>query len=156
MATNNNAENCVKLQITKTSLDSLVFFSFGATLDEECMLEYIIRKAFFDATNQGAFNTLIEKDDVRKSNIEGAKASATEALSKAIKEYKEPKGESFGSWHSDICAKVKSSYDAKGFEEEFSYGNAQKVVNMTLKYLYILGGIDYDNEIGRASCRERV
>ena len=116
------------LAVTKTSLESLIFFTFGATMDEKCLLDKIIEKAFFDATNQGAFNTSIPKEDhTRKEKANESKGQAIEALRNAITEYTKPKGENgYKKWHSDICNNVMHIYDTSGFGNEFSYGNAQK------------------------------
>ena len=130
------------MTITKSSLESLVFFVFGATMDEDdYLLKRVVEKAFFDATNQGAFNALIEKTDVRKERVNVPKNEVIANLLKKIKEYTKPKGKEFEEWHSGICKSVKETYDAYEFVDEFSYGNAQKLVNMTLKYLYLLSGI---------------
>ena len=133
-----------EIQVSKSTVDSLVFFTFGATLDEEYLLYAVIKKAFFDATNQGAFNTLVGKvDDHIKAD---AKKDAIMSLYEEIQKYNTPKGEKFNAWHKSVCEKVRSPYK-KEMEDEFSHGNAQKLVNMTIKYLYLLSGIADHYEI---------
>lgn len=44
--------------------------------------------------------------------------------------------EKFDSWHEQLCKNIKMLYNKKGIE--FTYGQAQKWLNMTMKYLYIL------------------
>lgn len=44
--------------------------------------------------------------------------------------------EDFTKWHHSICEKIVAMYEAEGIE--FYIGQAQKWVNMTLKYLYVL------------------
>lgn len=134
------------IQISKSALDSLIFFTFGAMMgenkDEDRFLLYrIIGKAFIDATNQGAFNSLISKDDPRKANIGKAKEEASKTLFTEILKYQEHKSKpDFNDWHQRICERIQECY-ANDFSKEFTYGNAQKVVNMTLKYLYLLSGV---------------
>lgn len=136
----NSNENIINPTITKTSIESFVFFTFSSSLDEDCIINSVVDKAFFDATNQGAFNTLIHKDDKRKEILDQVKKSVKDLLYKEIIKYTEKKGESFNKWHSDTCKKIIEVYN-KDFSDEFTYGNAQKMVNMALKYLYLLSGI---------------
>ena len=51
--------------------------------------------------------------------------------------------EKFDSWHCKVCKNIKLLYNEKGIE--FTYGQAQKWVNMTIKYLYILNDHTFDN-----------
>lgn len=44
--------------------------------------------------------------------------------------------EDFTKWHHSICEEIVARYEAEGIE--FYVGQAQKWVNMTLKYLYVL------------------
>ena len=44
--------------------------------------------------------------------------------------------EKFDKWHEQLCKNIKVLYNKKGIE--FTYGQAQKWVNMTIKYLYML------------------
>ena len=44
--------------------------------------------------------------------------------------------EDFAKWHHSICEEIVAMYEAEGIE--FYIGQAQKWVNMTLKYLYVL------------------
>ena len=44
--------------------------------------------------------------------------------------------EKFTQWHYSICKQIVDKYEAAGIE--FYIGQAQKWVNMTLKYLYVL------------------
>ena len=55
MRRENNMENTIT--INKITLDSLIFFYFGFTLDEDFdyILNRIVEKAYGDATNQGAY-----------------------------------------------------------------------------------------------------
>lgn len=44
----------------------------------------------------------------------------------------------FDAWHRDACTKLRSLYRQHGFER-FTFGQAQKWLNMTLKYVFTLG-----------------
>lgn len=50
--------------------------------------------------------------------------------------------EKFDSWHCKVCENIKLLYNEKGIK--FTYGQAQKWVNMTIKYLYLFGGYTFD------------
>ena len=70
-----------KIEIDKTVFDTLIYFCFGFTLNEEVdkIVEIIIKKAYIDATNQGAFNTKIPKEDIsRKKLVEEIKEKVRE------------------------------------------------------------------------------
>lgn len=51
--------------------------------------------------------------------------------------------EKFDSWHCKVCENIKLLYNEKGIE--FTCGQAQKWVNMTIKYLYILKDYNFDS-----------
>lgn len=130
------------IQISKSSLNSLVFFVFGATIDEGLYLLYrVVNKAMFDATSQGSFNTSL-KNEKEKENAKKAKSAAVAVMFEAMR-----KGvfkPNFVEWHYNTCNAVKKPFECWGLGDFFSYGNAQKIVNMTLKYLYLLSSIvDY-------------
>lgn len=46
-------------------------------------------------------------------------------------------------WHYNICTQIRTYYQSAGVE--FTYGQAQKWLNMTIKYLYICGEYTFDN-----------
>ena len=50
----------------------------------------------------------------------------------------EPCVNEFDDWHKEICKELIDWFKTETESEAFSYGNAQKWVNMTLKYLYII------------------
>ena len=49
--------------------------------------------------------------------------------------------EKFDKWHEQLCKNIKVLYNKKGID--FTYGQAQKWVNMTIKYLYMLEVEEY-------------
>jgi len=53
--------------------------------------------------------------------------------------------ERFNEWHTNICNSIKNNYIEKGVSS-FTYGQAQKWVNMTIKYLYLLQADSFTRE----------
>lgn len=103
------------------------------------LIKRIIMKAYGDATNEGAFNALIKKENVglRKSSDKVKKISSKLLLERLKKLNSVPK---FDEWHKELCKDIKKEYkDIKEDGKElFTYGNAQKWVNMSLKYMWLL------------------
>lgn len=101
----------------------------------------------------GAYNSLISKDN---SNL---KNKSNEAKEKAVQLLQGKFGISekivsiaindFDTWHREVCESLVETYQEIKDENNknfFTYGNAQKLLNMALKYLWLLdmlpGGID--------------
>lgn len=139
----------------KGAVNFLMFSYFGITSDDDkdTIIRAAIDVAYNDATGQGAFNTLFPKEDSNakenKYNIDKAKGRARGELKKFVEDEIINK-ELNKNWHSDICCKISDCFSNEKIvlsEEKqkyrygnaFSYGNAQKWVNMTLKNLYIIG-----------------
>ena len=49
----------------------------------------------------------------------------------------------FDSWHRDVCSMIRQKYRDESVM--LTYGQAQKWVNMTIKYLYVLGATTFDD-----------
>ncbi len=142
----------------KGSVAFLLYSYFGITVEDETdeIICAAINKAYQDATNQGAFNVLFEKNNnTAKSKIEAGKNSATNDLKKYIVNTVMLNSlENNVEWHEKICndvwkrfpedlkenVKKPDAVELRG-KRVFSYGNAQKWVNMTLKNLYIISAI---------------
>lgn len=107
---------------------------------EASVLGKIINKAYKDATQQGAYNTLVdEKGRSEELKFEGAK-KIRDGIKNLFKE------EDYDAEHDKICQNLLGLYSginvkAKPKEKAFTYGNAQKWINMTMKYLYIVSQI---------------
>lgn len=125
------------------TVSSLLFFAFGFdfsdlrnTESDSIVLDRLIEKAYRDATNQGAFNTHTKgMEDAR----EKAKDGGIEILKDHICSLTEK--DRFDGWHESLCEALIKKYAEKGFKKYFTYGNAQKWVNMTLKYADMLPSI---------------
>lgn len=132
-------------------IKSLVFFFFGFTDEDdiEIILTKIVEKAYFDATQQGAFNTLLRSDDNRIFAFE-AKKNVTNMIIKYLRQnYSEIPNvqKEFNKWHEKKCDEIKNEYwKLNKSEEKFTYGNAQKLLNMTMKYSYMLAQIGINNK----------
>lgn len=113
------------------------YFKLAADSSKEEIIEKCISRAYSDATNQGAYNTIRDKE--ADLGVSYHKKLQEHILSlSAI--------ENFEEWHKRICremtecyktVKMKSSQD----NSAFTYGNAQKWLNMTIKYLFIVNSV---------------
>ena len=125
----------------KNALDFLLYSYFGITSDSEKeeLSNAALEKAYFDATQQGAFNTLVPK---------GKRESARKAYDEALKVLKGKLEncafDNYAEWHHSTCEDVCKKYKEQGLNC-FTYGNAQKWVNMTMKYLYLFDSLGLKN-----------
>ena len=135
------------------SIEFLLFVYFNLDLsyasDFDKALDASIKKAFEDATSEGAFNTLyktIEDSNLKESIKKASKKAYKEATSKIIKciNCLLNNNINYDDWHNYLCKTIIFSFThyLKDYKVDFwfTYGNAQKWVNMTMKYLYIIAG----------------
>lgn len=125
----------------KNSVEFLIFTYFGINFNDDfdTILKSAIKVAYNDATMQGAYNAL-EKENAEEIDYD----EVAQELEKAIKKLLNDNSNSYEQWHKDICEELVKCYEkvtSNNKNPAFSYGNAQKWVNMTMKYLYILSGI---------------
>lgn len=128
------------------AINFLMWSYFKLTLDDgdkvDRILGICIQKAYSDATQQGAYNALIGKNENELRNFsETAECKAGKVLLNQIHELKEEEcgKDFFNGWHKTTCGLIQNQYGKVNEDKErFSYGNAQKWVNMTLKYIYTL------------------
>lgn len=142
--------------IIKNAIEFLLFNYFGLTLEDGNNKDIIIQKAvelaYNDATNQGAFNALFTEKSIpseEQDNIQLIKNGVKELASVLEEKVKDlyDNNESFDEWHKNLCKKLLDKYqdlcqanDCPSAVSFFSYGNAQKWVNMTIKNLYVISG----------------
>lgn len=109
-----------------------------------------IIKAYEDATNEGAYNTLFKKTieagklKQLKSASERAKNDSAKFLFLQIQKLS-ALASNYKEWHKNTCEGLYKKYSKVCLNENepfFTYGNAQKWVNMTMKYLWLLGLLD--------------
>lgn len=108
-------------------------------------IKMVIIKAYDDATGQGAYNTLFSKN-IPEGDLSNLKKSSNTAKEKSanyiFKEIKEfDSSVNYDEWHNTVCGKLVENYEAVKHQKTgfFTYGNAQKWINMTVKYLWLLG-----------------
>ena len=103
-----------------------VYSCIGVTYDDtpQMVISRIIDRAYRDATSHV----------LRKISNEAKKTKYRTNASKDI--YKAVCGsiKDYNKWHEDLCRKIQQHYPKTS---TFSYGIAQKWVNMTVKYLYL-------------------
>ena len=149
----NNVKMNDKERLTKIAIDSFVYFYLGVKLERgEEVLDAVIKKAYSDATQQGAYNIPVSKvENVSQEYKEFVQNQSISYLKQEISNYKKHGSrEKFKDWHKLRCQGILNQYKDINKRSKsgdvFSYGNAQKLVNMTLKYIYLLGVImDFTN-----------
>ena len=106
-------------------------------LHSALLIESAIDMAYGDATRQGAFNTLAENG---QNEINDAKKAAKEELRSEIVVIMKSSPDKYDDWQLHMMKKLVESFcniRRKHTEEDaFTHGNAQKWVNMTMKYLW--------------------
>lgn len=114
-------------------------------LHHALLIDSALDMAYGDATRQGAFNTLaFEKEDKKtQEKINDVKKKAKEQLRAKIGVIMESPPDKYDEWQLDRMNELVNQFSKikiKDKEEPvFTYGNAQKWVNMTMKYLWERG-----------------
>lgn len=103
----------------KQAIDFLVYCYFK---NEDSLTEAAIDRAYVDM----ASHTLHIKDSKKWEY----RCDASKKIERALKNI----DDDFDRWHKNLCADLMDTYG----EEQLTYGQAQKWVNMTTKYLYVL------------------
>ena len=89
------------------------------------ILDAVINIAYSDATKRKS----LDRSEMNEREIEEDKKNARDVVWFAI--YSLYPDIVFSTWHEEVCRELVS-------KTSFSYGNAQKLLNMTIKYLYLL------------------
>lgn len=136
-----------------------IYFDIDFTSSsEDEIVDSVIRHAYIDATNQGAFNTRIKeyqnhysddkseggKENFVSERLKEARKAATDHLRDKLDKFEEYSV--FTNWHDKTCEALMMEFkEFKWVDKEhkekgkaFTYGNAQKWVNMTIKNIYVL------------------
>lgn len=109
-----------------------------------------IMKAYEDATNEGAYNTLFKKT-IEAGKLKQLKSASERARNDSAKflflqiQKLSALASNYEKWHKNTCEGLYKKYSKVCLNENepfFTYGNAQKWVNMTMKYLWLLGLLD--------------
>ncbi len=112
---------------SEASMDFLIFSCLGITPGDgiDDIMNAAINRAYRDAASH-----VLKIDDKRKI----AKEKAVRNIKEAINTLSGTAD--YDKWHEKLCKELKKTY-----ENEMSDGIAQKWVNMTMKYLYILNDV---------------
>lgn len=108
-----------------------------------------VEKAYIDMTPR----TFKSKDKNKKTDIDQKeKMKVLSALAKNIFNYinNNQKYDDFDKWHNNICVEFINNFNKvleKANREQAKYGKAQKIVNMTFKYLYCFDDADEYHEL---------
>lgn len=115
------------VEIKKLSTDFLLCCYFG---ESKNLLDAAVNRAYIDM----AAHTLrgFKDNDLKWK----CRWEATIAIKRSIIEYPCDKGD-FNEWHEYVISQIERKYDPK----VLSYGQAQKWLNMTIKYLFVLGKV---------------
>lgn len=127
----------------ENAIEFMLYTNFGIDFNDgktDTILNAAIDKAYNDATMQGAYNAL-KKENTEQIDIRVIKNYFNEQLVILF-----DKNLNYNDWHSDMCNYLVEAFTGVVLEKHqdqnaFTYGNAQKWVNMTMKYLYILSEV---------------
>ena len=103
------------------AIDFLTFCYFGSRGND---IDSIINRAYVDM----ASHTMATFEDVNEKW--SCRWNASNVIKEAIVTIDKP----YDTWHNDTCNNIISQYP----ENVLSYGQAQKWLNMTVKYVYVL------------------
>lgn len=148
-------------QLNKYAENFLMYSCFGCTIDNgtgfnrDNIAVKCIQKAYLDLARTIKFKFSLQQLEKMKN-----KKSADEEKKQA-KKYEDEKTTTieevngcilsklnerdirtnFDDWHSDICKHIKNVMNTSKILEQnsFTYGQAQKWLNMTIKYMWLLG-----------------
>lgn len=99
------------------------YFKLAANSSKEKIIEKCVSRAYSDATNQGAYNT------IKKEGVKYNPKLILGCINNPISDY--------DSWHKASCQSIVENFG----DSAFTYGNAQKWLNMTIKYLFIVNSV---------------
>jgi len=115
--------------------DYLVYVYFG-TIEKNELVTACIRRAYrdFNRTLRGVSKVECNDQLYKRAECDLAhaldelKATCAQGITEAA----------FDAWHRKTCEMLILTYSDKGYDS-FSHGQAQKWINMTLKYIFVLG-----------------
>lgn len=113
----------------KNAINFLLYSYFEITLEsgEDELLKAAVRRAYRDASSR-----VLSIGDNDKAN--GAKGKATGEI---VTQIGNLPTEDYNAWLDGLCTQLQGTFK----DSSFHFGHAQKWVNMTMKYLYIIKNI---------------
>lgn len=155
-----------EIDAQKNAVEFLVHCFFSPDKNED-ILAVAIRKAYSDATRQKAYNFLFSEKNLKnlcnnenleikelssdlKATSKSNKETATTIIRDRITALKKvnPDKNNYDDWHEDLCDALVDQYKTVSVNNTrfFTYGNAQKWVNMTMKYLYLFDVLYFESD----------
>ena len=128
-------DNIEYTQVDKDILDFLKAVFFGSI---ECPIAAASHRAYRD------LNRTIRFGEMPQEQRDGLRSKVTSHFKQeipAMAEHGVHSQESYDEWHCQLCNEIRLLYRNSGVE--FHIGQAQKWVNMTMKYLYICGAYSF-------------
>lgn len=127
----------MNITIDKDIHDFLIYLYFGSVVDP---YEAASNRAYLDMNRTIRYCGL--DDSVRLE----LRQSVTTLLKGEIEHLSIHSQEEYDAWHYQTSTKMKEIYAKQGIA--FTYGHAQKWINMMMKYLYVLGARDFTELFG--------
>ena len=115
----------------------LIRVYFGAGPD---YLRLCIRRAYLDFNR--TLHGISKKPDLYKDLYKTASTEVEKAITKLRDDAKVTNQEAFDKWHRITCVRLCSTYKQHSYSD-FHVGQAQKWLNMSLKYIYVIGDERY-------------
>lgn len=130
-------ENIVEIKVDEDIIKFLKYVYFG---DLTNPVEAASNRAYRDMSRTIRFDNFSKDDRVKlKKEVNSfLNTEIKKLVNGSITSEKE-----FDKWHEQLCKKIIDEY--KKSKIQLSYGQAQKWVNMTIKYLYMLNIHTFDN-----------
>ena len=126
---------------------------FGETPSIEVCAEKAYKDLQRNLRGIGKTNIYDEKQAYKKDIIELIKANITELFDMNLNNQKEQKRrqECFDNWHKNVCNQIlkRSQNIEEHLEDAFSYGLAQKWLNMTIKNMLVAETADWTQKLKR-------
>jgi hypothetical protein len=139
-----------------------ISFWTGFYNDEDCF-SWASNKAYLDMNRTMTFKETPKNDSQKEKNrIDALRKPWRDAGTKAIKDGFKSVPTDFTVWHKSICEKLIEIYGTDKLVEKennkrteqpakLTYGQAQKWLNMTLKYLWLLDRLEHIDDVNISS-----
>lgn len=122
--------------------------------EEKEILRLAIKNAISAAVGGAAYKTLVPKKLEAESKTQLANLETF--LIERVYNFESEVNHNFMLWHETVCSEIKKMFKELKMEKPYkyiddkhcwTYGNSQKVVNLMVKYMYIISKRLQDNEI---------
>lgn len=124
----------------KNAINFLLFSYFGITLDDDAknICNKVVDRAYRDAASH-----VLSLTDEAKMADNGPKQRAKTEIIDALGKLPSGNPSGYDDFHTKLCERLCARFSEdngiyKGNDRQFTYGIAQKWVNMTMKYFYVL------------------